>query len=122
MGRVVHKLPYHTQWTSPRQVFSPMQVFSPTRKYVFDTYSFYCIPDNGASHPMGIEGADQTIFVRSIPPRSAESLFAKPLFRSSENHSTMNQITATIRSVKQGFRGGGTREHSKPASSSVGCL
>jgi hypothetical protein len=51
-------------------------------------------------HPTGIDGADQTIFARSIALRPPERFFAGKSFRPSTKYSTLMRIGATINSVK----------------------
>ncbi|KAN0120919.1 hypothetical protein V8E52_004188, partial [Russula decolorans] len=67
------------------------------------------VPINGAWHPTGIEGADQTIFVRSIALRPPKSLLDGPIFRPSVTHSTAERVGATVGSVKRQFRCRGSR-------------
>ncbi|KAN0102362.1 hypothetical protein V8E52_012022 [Russula decolorans] len=61
------------------------------------------VPVTGALHPTGIEGADQTIFVRSIALRSPESFFDERSFMPSVKHLKTKRISATIRSIKRRF-------------------
>jgi hypothetical protein len=59
------------------------------------------VPAKGAlRHPTGIDGADQTIFARSIALRPPERFFAGKSFRPSTKYSTLMRIGATINSVK----------------------
>jgi len=67
------------------------------------------VPVSGALHPTGIEGADQTIFVRSIALRSPESFFDERSFMPSVKHLKTKRISATIRSVIRRLCGRGTR-------------
>jgi hypothetical protein len=62
----------------------------------------YCIPVSGALHPMGIEGASQTIFVRRIALRRSISYFGQSSFgTSSETKSALARFFATVANIKQ---------------------
>jgi hypothetical protein len=52
--------------------------------------SFYCTPDTGGLHPTGIEGANQTIFVRRIALRPPIGFFkfGKAAFAPSDDDPT----------------------------------
>jgi hypothetical protein len=92
---VVRKLPLLTQRTSLRQFFSP------TRKYFLTLTVFYCIPVTG-THPKGIEGANQTIFVSYIALGPPASYFGKSSFKPSEYSAptTFERLRATVASIK----------------------
>jgi hypothetical protein len=95
MGTVVRRLHHLTQRTIPRQVFSP------TRKYVFHTYILFIAYPVGA-HPTGIEGANQTIFIRRIALRPPISFFGQPTFQFSGafKPSALKRFRKTVASIK----------------------
>ena len=72
----------------PGKLLHPIAI--DTKEYLFDTHilfycnRFYCITVTGALHPTGIEGANQTIFVRRIALRPPRSYFGKPSYMHSE--------------------------------------
>jgi hypothetical protein len=63
--------------------------------------SFYCIPVPGALHPTGIEGANQTIFVRRIALRPPIGYFGKAKFTISGHPTALQRFRVTVRNIRR---------------------
>jgi len=59
------------------------------------------VPATGTLHPTGIEGANQTIFVRRIALRPPISYFGDPYFDLSREPTARELFRATVASIKQ---------------------
>jgi hypothetical protein len=59
------------------------------------------VPDTGTLHPTGIEGANQTIFVRRIARRPPTSYFGGPCFLESVEPTALERFRATVANIEQ---------------------